>query len=79
MNKGRLREIKKLVVDAGASLLECCVCGSGHYRTVLGRPDGESRIFIFSNTPGDHRGDLNKRSMVRRWVRENTIELEAAA
>lgn len=79
MNKGRMREIKALATAAGAEVADCSVCGSGHYRGLLQAPDGRTQAFIFSNTPGDHRGDLNKRSMIRRWVRTNEVHGRAAA
>lgn len=62
MNK-RQKEIINLVKNAGLACLAIDKGGTGHYRVET--PAG---TVTFSATPGDHRGDLNKRAMLRRMA-----------
>lgn len=62
MNK-REKEIINLVKTSGLACLSIGKGGTGHYRVET--PVGS---VTFSATPGDHRGDLNKRAMLRRMA-----------
>lgn len=70
MSKGRERDIRNLVEGLGLRVLAVTTRGSGHYAAEVKAPTGATQKFFFSNTPSDHRGDLNKKAMIRRWVRE---------
>ena len=60
MNK-REKDIIKIVESVGLTCVSIQKGGSGHYRVDVGRS-----VVTFSATPGDHRGDLNKKAMLRR-------------
>ncbi len=66
----REREIRQLAVDAGLKLVDLTMNGNQHYALTVKRDDGQRKKFIMSNSPSDMRGELNKRSDLRRFARE---------
>lgn len=62
MNK-REKEIIHLVKGLGLSCLSIDKGGSGHYRVTT-----SVGTVTFAATPGDNRGDMNKRAMLRRMT-----------
>lgn len=66
----REKEIRKIVVECGLELVGLEFDGRNHYKVTAAAPQGRCGKFFFSNTPSDYRGDLNKRSDVRRFARE---------
>ena len=65
----RQRDIKRMVQDAGLTLVSAAICGSGHWRLRVRRSDGQEATCVMPCTPGDHRGLLNKASELRRFAR----------
>ena len=61
----REREILAFITDAGLRCLSIEQAKTTHYRAVVEGPHGRACI-TFSSTPGDVRGDLNKRAHLRR-------------
>lgn len=64
MNK-RQREILTLITSAGLRCVAIDRTKTTHYRATVEGPHGRASV-TFSSTPGDHRGDLNKRAHLRR-------------
>lgn len=67
--RGRERAIAKMVEAAGLEQVWMKLRGSGHYGVLARAKDGREQLFIFSNTPSDARGDLNKAALLRRFAR----------
>lgn len=67
--RARERAIVKMVESAGLTFVELKLRGSGHYGALTRAQDGREQTFIFSNTPSDGRGDLNKLALLRRFAR----------
>ena len=64
MNK-RQREILTLITSTGLRCVSIDQTKTTHYRALVEGPHGRASV-TFSSTPGDHRGDLNKRAHLRR-------------
>ena len=64
MNK-RQREILTLITGTGLRCVSIEQAKTTHYRAVVEGPHGRACV-TFSSTPGDHRGDFNKRAHLRR-------------
>lgn len=75
----RTREIKSVVEGAGLDLVELSSRGSGHYGAQVRAKDGTERMYVFACSLSDWRGDLNKRSELRRFAREHDRKERAAA
>ena len=66
------REVRETIAEAGAELLALERTGGSHWRARCRLPDGAEQVVFFSGTPSDRRAILNKRSHLRRLVREHT-------
>lgn len=66
MNK-RQREILTLITSTGLRCVSIEQAKTTHYRAEVEGPHGRACV-TFSATPGDHRGDLNKRAHLRRFA-----------
>ena len=64
MNK-RQREILTLITGTGLRCVSIDRTKTSRYRAVVEGPHGRACV-TFGSTPGDHRGDLNKRAHLRR-------------
>lgn len=65
----RKRDIEGLVSGAGLKLAALTLNGKNHYRAKIVAIDGREKHVTFSNTPSDRRGDMNKKSMLKRFSR----------
>lgn len=70
--KKRTKDIITIVKKEGVELEEIKTNGSGHLVATVRAPNGATDHFIFSKTPTCARGDKNKISDLRRFVRSNT-------
>lgn len=61
----RQREILTLITGTGLRCVSIDQAKTTHYRALVEGPHGRASV-TFSSTPGDHRGDLNKRAQLRR-------------
>ena len=66
------RELKKEVESAGLTLLSADKQRSGHYKLVVKRDDGETKLFFTSSTSSDFRTSKNRISLYRQFAREVT-------
>jgi hypothetical protein len=57
---------------AGIEPTEVKVSGRGHFKTYFNFC-GKSRFIVFANTPSDWRSEQNRRSVVRRILRQEAI------
>lgn len=65
----RQRELVQLVESEGLQVVSIGLNGRTHYEVAVRAPDGRSRKFTTSSTPGDSKGNLNFRTDVRKFVR----------
>lgn len=77
MSKSRQREISAMIRTAGLTVIELSVTGGNHYSGLLMAPNEATRRFVFSNSPSDRRGDLNRLSHLRRFSKENQSAVES--
>jgi hypothetical protein len=64
----RNREIALMVRRVGLRLLGITPSKGGHLRVETENKKGEGRIFFFSGSPSDDRGDKNNTSEMKRWA-----------
>lgn len=60
-----------MFAQEGLECIDFGMTGSQHYCATVRAPNGSTRKFFMSNTPSDGRGELNRRSEVRRFARQN--------
>lgn len=71
--KNREREIRKMISSAGLECSALRLSGGGHYRAEVVDGGGRKAPVFFAGTPGDRRGDLNKLSALKHFVKTGVM------
>lgn len=66
--RNREREIRRMVESSGLQCLELSTTGGNHYAVRAQLKCGTTKKIVFSNTPGDFRGDKNRLAQLRRFA-----------
>lgn len=64
----RRKEIATMVKVAGLKLESVRTTGGNHLEVRVKAKDGRDTRMFFSSTPSDHRSELNKKSMLKRFA-----------
>jgi hypothetical protein len=62
------RDFRQMLTQVGATVVSVEPTGSGHVRVTLQASDGRTCRQVFPATPSDHRGVLNMRAAIRRFL-----------
>lgn len=69
----RERQIRKLISDSGLECSALRLAKSGHYKATVVSESGRAAQAMFSGTPSDRRGDLNKKSSLRHFAKTGVM------
>lgn len=69
----RTKELVGMVRDAGLQVARTYTKGNRVCVDAVA-PNGLAKMFALSQNPGDMRGDLNERALIRRFARQNGVQ-----
>jgi hypothetical protein len=76
MTAKRLREAERLVASAGLDLVSTDIAGSGHLKVRARNPRGQEETFVCAFSASDARGQMNFRSILRRFARGHSTKTQ---